>query len=125
MKRVIFLVITLLSFVPVSGVAQYAHWKEILEWAQWEEAQPRDQVAVLGFGRSEKLVATQGIISSWEPRHDLFQHRLDHVTLIRTDAAVNSGNSGGPVVSVNGRVIGISARYGEGENIGFLIPISP
>jgi len=95
-----------------------------LEWADWEEAQPGDQVAVLGFGRSEKLVATQGIISSWEPRHDLFQQRLDHVTLIRTDAAVNVGNSGGPVVSAKGHVVGISARYGAGENIGFLIPFS-
>ena len=75
-----------------------------LEWADWEEAQPGDQVSVLGFGRSEKLVATQGIISSWEPRYDLFQKRLDQVTLIRTDAAVNTGNSGGPVLSANGQL---------------------
>jgi len=95
-----------------------------LQWADWEEAQPGEQVSVLGFGRSEKLVATQGIISSWEPRHDLFQQRLDHVTLIRTDAAVNIGNSGGPVLSAKGHVVGISARYGAGENIGFLIPFS-
>lgn len=93
-----------------------------LEWAGWEEARPGAQVAVLGFGNSDQLVATQGIISNWEPRHDLFQRRLDHVTLIRTDAAVNPGNSGGPVVSDRGRVIGISARYGAGENIGLLIP---
>jgi len=95
-----------------------------LEWASWDEARPGGQIAVLGFGNSEKLVATQGIISSWEPRHDLYQRRLDHVTLIRTDAAVNPGNSGGPAISPEGRVIGISARYGAGENIGLLIPFS-
>ncbi len=95
-----------------------------LAWASWEEARPGGQIAVLGFGNSEKLVATQGIISNWEPRHDLYQRRLDHVTLIRTDAAVNPGNSGGPAVSPEGRVIGISARYGAGENIGLLIPFS-
>ncbi len=95
-----------------------------LEWANWDEARPGGQIAVLGFGNSEKLVATQGIISNWEPRHDLYQRRLDHVTLIRTDAAVNPGNSGGPAISPEGRVIGISARYGAGENIGFLIPFS-
>jgi S1-C subfamily serine protease len=95
-----------------------------LEWASWEEARPGGQIAVLGFGNSEKLVATQGIISSWEARHDLYQRRLDHVTLIRTDAAVNPGNSGGPAISPEGRVIGISARYGAGENIGLLIPFS-
>jgi S1-C subfamily serine protease len=95
-----------------------------LEWASWDEARPGGQIAVLGFGNSEKLVATQGIISSWEARHDLYQRRLDHVTLIRTDAAVNPGNSGGPAISPAGRVIGISARYGAGENIGLLIPFS-
>ncbi len=93
-----------------------------LDWAEWKEAQPGEQVAVLGFGNSEQLVATQGIISSWEARNDFFQRRLDRVTLIRTDAAVNPGNSGGPVVSARGRVIGVSARYGPGENVGLLIP---
>ena len=95
-----------------------------LQWAQWEEAQPGQKVSVLGFGNSNQLVATQGIISNWEPRYDVYQRRLDHVTLIRTDAAVNPGNSGGPVVSSSGRIIGISARYGAGENIGLLIPFS-
>ncbi len=105
-----------LRFEAVNGPIQP------LEWGEWEAARPGAQVAVLGFGNSDQLVATQGIISNWEPRHDLFQRRLDHVTLIRTDAAVNPGNSGGPVVSDQGRVIGISARYGAGENIGLLIP---
>jgi S1-C subfamily serine protease len=95
-----------------------------LEWAQWEEAQPGEEVSVLGFGNSNQLVATQGIISNWEPRYDAYQRRLDHVTLIRTDAAVNPGNSGGPVVSPAGRIVGISARYGAGENIGLLIPFA-
>ncbi len=97
---------------------------DALDWASWDEARPGGAVAVLGFGNSEKLVATQGIISSWEARHDVYQRRLDHVTLIRTDAAVNPGNSGGPAISPTGRVIGISARYGAGENIGLLIPFS-
>lgn len=95
-----------------------------LQWAKWEEAQPGQEVSVLGFGNSNQLVATQGIISNWEPRYDVYQRRLDHVTLIRTDAAVNPGNSGGPVVSTSGRIIGISARYGAGENIGLLIPFA-
>jgi len=95
-----------------------------LEWAQWEEAQPGQEVSVLGFGNSNQLVATQGIISNWEPRYDAYQRRLDQVTLIRTDAAVNPGNSGGPVVSTSGRIVGISARYGAGENIGLLIPFA-
>lgn len=93
-----------------------------LTGAPWESAQPGSPVAVLGFGNSEQLVATQGIISNWEARYDEYQRRLDHVTLIRTDAAVNPGNSGGPCVSPEGEVVGISSRYGNGENIGLLIP---
>ncbi len=45
--------------------------------------------------------------------------------LIQTDATINSGNSGGPLLNSKGQVIGInSARASEGENMGFAIPIN-
>ncbi len=76
----------------------------------------------LGFDLANSV--TSGIISAVDRTLTIEDRTMN---LIQTDASINSGNSGGPLINAYGQVIGItsakvSSSYGEG--LGFAIPIS-
>lgn len=80
------------------------------------ELQARDKVFVLGFPFGMPFTVTEGIVSA--PRQ-LMEGRH----YIQTDAAVNPGNSGGPVVNAQGEVVGVTtAKFNNADNVGFAIP---
>jgi serine protease Do len=87
------------------------------------QVQVGDPVLAIGSPFGFEQSATQGIVSA-KGRSlpgDAF------VPFIQTDAAVNPGNSGGPLFDSNGRVIGINAqiysRSGGFQGLAFAIPI--
>ena len=87
------------------------------------------QVIAIGNALGEyQNTVTSGIISGTGRSVTASDGSYNTETLtdmIQTDAAINSGNSGGPLVNAAGEVIGINtATSASAENMGFAIPIS-
>jgi serine protease Do len=88
-----------------------------------DEAQVGDWVLAVGSPFGLDQTVTAGIISTRErttPVSTSFQRFL------QTDAAINRGNSGGPLVNMRGEVIGINSQIatstGDYNGIGFALP---
>lgn len=77
------------------------------------------------LGLNYSRTVTAGIISALNRTLINSNNQVEAEGLIQIDAAINSGNSGGPLVNVNGEVIGINTyKSAAGEGIGFAIPIN-
>ena len=83
-----------------------------------------------GFGRDGQASLSFGIVSGTRRAIPGIGRELDRYygNLIQTDAAVNPGNSGGPLVNLDGEVIGvnavISSQTGASGGVGFAVPIT-
>jgi serine protease Do len=86
-----------------------------------------DRVVAIGnaLGQFQNTV-TSGIISGFGRDIEAFDGGgLETLqNLFQTDAAINSGNSGGPLVNSASEVIGINVATASAENISFAIPIN-
>jgi S1-C subfamily serine protease len=88
-----------------------------------------DQVIAIGnpFGLDRSVTA--GIVSAVQRRIEA-PNNLSIAHVIQTDAALNHGNSGGPLLNAQGQVIGVNAQIETGGTtegnvgIGFAIPIN-
>jgi serine protease Do len=78
-------------------------------------------VCAIGNPLGYEHTVTVGVVSFLGRK--LFNMSLDNY--IQTDAAINFGNSGGPLINARGEVIGInSAISSRGSSIGFAVPIN-
>jgi S1-C subfamily serine protease len=80
-----------------------------------------DEVSVYGFPLGgDTMSVTNGIVSRVE--HQKYAHSGEYFLTIQIDAAVNSGNSGGPAIS-NGKIVGVvMENLSKAQNISYLIP---
>jgi len=82
---------------------------------------PGEWVCAIGNPLAYEHTVTVGVISYLGRK--LFDESLDDY--IQTDAAIDFGNSGGPLINTAGQVVGInSAISSEGNDIGFAVPIN-
>ena len=82
-----------------------------------------DWVMVIGNPLRLGRTVTVGVVSAKGRAIGITDISFEN--FIQTDAAINFGNSGGPMVDMGGRVIGIATAINWGaENIGFAVPVS-
>ncbi len=95
-----------------------------LEFADSDSVRVGDWLMVIGSPLQLQNSVSVGVVSAKGRSINITADRsLEN--FIQTDAAINFGNSGGPLVDMRGRVIGIATAINFGaENIGFAVPVN-
>jgi len=126
----------IISIDPLEDVAilkiisdeEELYFENIVEFGDSSNLKVGQRVLVIGnaltiYGNT----VTSGIISAIDRKisayNDFTRREKNFFGLIQTDAAINFGNSGGPLINLNGEVIGMSVAVANmANNIGFAIP---
>jgi serine protease Do len=92
----------------------------VIPFGDSDAVRPGDWVLAIGNPFDLEQTVTAGIVSA---KHRSLAGTYDDY--IQTDAAINPGSSGGPLLNLSGEVIGINTAIREGANtVGFTIPIN-
>ncbi len=87
-----------------------------LKFDDLEDLKVGQKVIALGSPLGLDFTVTEGIISSLSRKNPY------GYSVIQTDVPINPGNSGGPLISANGRIVGINTfKAQEAEGIGFAL----
>jgi hypothetical protein len=88
----------------------------IVQFASSEQLTAGQDVAAVGAPLGLEHSVTRGVISA-------LSREIDGNTYLQIDAALNEGNSGGPIINDEGQVVGVAVRVAtEAQNVGFAIP---
>ncbi len=107
------------ALLQLQGQRDWPH----VELAANAELKVGDWVVAVGNGLGLGTTVTAGIVSG-KGRvlgHDIYGNE----SFIQTDAAINQGNSGGPLFDLDGHVVGMNTAIIQGANtVGFSIPVT-
>ena len=111
-----------LAILKITGVPDLPTPIDVVQETEPVETMP---VYVFGFPFGPGLAAGRGNLSVVVGKGSVSSIRTDgdgRVSVVLIDGALNPGNSGGPVVDTQGRLVGIAVASIQGANIGFVIP---
>lgn len=86
-----------------------------LEFGDSNNVKVGEKVIAIGNPQGLSFSVTEGIVSA------IHRESYGGESYIQTDAALNPGNSGGPLINTNGEVIGINSLKYNADNIGFAL----
>jgi S1-C subfamily serine protease len=114
--------------IAVLQVQAHSRALNPLVWGNSDTAQVGDSVVAIGNPFGYTRTATAGIVSAVD-RPLTAPNNVNIGHAIQTDAALNHGNSGGPLLDTRGEVIGVNSQISTGNTgqqgnlgIGFAIP---
>jgi serine protease Do len=99
------------------------HPLRYLELGDSDAVRVGDWVMVIGNPLNLDRTVTTGVVSAKNRSIGISDASFEN--FIQTDAAINFGNSGGPLINMQGQVVAIATAINWGaENIGFAVPVS-
>ncbi len=88
----------------------------VVQFASSDKLESGQEIAAIGAPLGLEHSVTRGVISA-------LAREIEGKTYVQLDAALNEGNSGGPLINQDGQVIGVAVMVAEeAENVGFAIP---
>ncbi len=94
-----------------------------LEISEEDSFEIGSDVHAIGHPSGLSWTYTKGIISQYRPDYTWkYKENIEHnAAVIQTQTPINGGNSGGPLLSEDGKIIGVNSFKGDGEGLSFAV----
>ncbi|KAH6600080.1 hypothetical protein BASA61_002370 [Batrachochytrium salamandrivorans] len=111
-----------LAIVRIQALPSPQRWPTV-KFGTNKNLRPGDWVIAIGSPFGLQNTVTAGVVSSRSRLSSEIGTKDTRVEYIQTDCVVHSGSSGGPLVNLDGQVVGINTTRAESEGISFAIRV--